>query len=947
MCALPANSVTFLFTDIEGSTQLWEQHPEAMQAALARHDNLLRRTIESHDGHVFKTVGDAFCAAFASPLNALHAAVQTQREVLEAPWELAEGLLVRTALHTGPAQMRDDDYFGIHVNRVARLIAIGHGGQILLSHATRQLLPEGLPGDLSLRDLGEHVLRDLIKPERVFQVLHPDLPTEFLPLKSINVRDNLPVQATALVGREGVVEDARRLLTQPDTRLVTLTGPGGVGKTRVALQVAAEALDKFPDGVRFIALAPINDPDFVIPALARVLGVQEIAGRPLLESTELYLRDKQMLLVLDNFEQVRSAAQLIAELLSTAPAIKVLVTSRAALHLRGEQEYAVTPLPLPPDSARHPRADDLTEYAAVALFVERATDAMPDFRITDDNALAVSEICRRVDGLPLAIELAAARIKVLPPHALSVRLQSRLKLLTSGPRDLPARQQTLRDAIAWSYDLLPVEQQRLFRRLAVFAGGCTLEAAEAVSSDGERVDVDVLEGLSSLVDMSLLRPQEQPDGEPRFLMLETIREFALERLISHSEADPVRQQHAEFFAELVEEAGPHLHGGARDPWLPRLAAERDNLRAAMRWSLDSGVPEIGLRIIAPLWLWFWFEGVAEGRRWADELLSAPGADRRTRTRGWALFVAAALAFAQGDVGAVRSRCEESESIAEEVGDKRLRALALAGRGSLMFEDPRTGRAKVEKALELARESGDAWVLAFASQLGGMLEGPLGNAAAARCLLEAAVSGFESVGDHWAVSLARLYLGIAALQDGDDERARDELERSLPAFQRTHDKKNASLVLTNLAQLAQRQARTEQAAALFIEALSDCHEVGDRPGAITCLEGLAGVALQSGDSHRAARLLGATAALKGRSTTVAAPLPARPVAADDPAAEEVGAPDRATYVGRMAEAASQRTVEATQALLGPRAYAAAWQQGRALSLDEALDDARGMLAEVTA
>jgi predicted ATPase/class 3 adenylate cyclase len=545
---LPMGTVTVLFSDIEGSTQRWEHHAQIMKGAVERHDRIMREAIAAYEGVVFRTEGDAFRAAFDTALNALNAAIQAQRTLEAEPWapEIAP-IRVRMALHVGTVEVRDGDYVGPSLNRIARLLSTAYGGQTLLSLAAEQLVRDNLPPGITLLDMGEHRLKDLIRSEHIFQVLAPDLRPEFPPLKTMdNQANNLPRQATALIGREREVEQVCTLVSRPDVALITLTGPGGTGKTRLGLQAAAELLENFSGGVWFVDLAPLTDDSMVFPAIAGVLEVKESAGHSLTDALRHYLSEKRVLLVLDNFEHVISASTQVSRLLAACPDLKVLVTSRVPLRLSGEHEYPVPPLALP-DPKHLPPLEQLTQYEAVRLFIERAVAIRPDFQVTNENAPAVTEICARLDGLPLAIELAAARIRLFPPQALLSRLSSRLKVLTGGGRDLPARLQTLRGAIEWSYDLLEEGEKHLFRRISVFQGGRTFEALEAVCNFDGKLEVNLLQSTEGLVSKSLVQQREKHNGEPGFWILETIQEFAREKLTESGEEEELRRQHLTYY----------------------------------------------------------------------------------------------------------------------------------------------------------------------------------------------------------------------------------------------------------------------------------------------------------------------------------------------------------------------------------------------------------------
>ena len=634
--------------------------------------------------------------------DAVAACLAAQHALQAHAWD---GLSIksRMALHSGAAEERDGDYYGPALNRAARLMAAGHGGQILLSLATEELVRDQLPAKVALRDMGERRLKDLIRPERVFQVIAADLPAEFPPLRTLDARpNNLPAQATPFIGREGAIRAIKEHLSRGKVRLLTLSGVGGTGKTRLALQAAADLVDEFEHGVFFVPLAALSDPALVLPAIAQTFDVREAAGRPLHDQLKEYLREKEMLLVLDNFEQVIDAAPAVGDLLSAAPRLKVLVTSREILRLSGETDYPVQPLSLP-DSKRLSPVNVLTQYEAVALFVERAVAVKPSFTVTNENAPAAAEICHRLDGLPLAIELAAARVRVLPPQRMLAELAHRLSFLTGGARDLPARQKTLRSAIDWSHDLLTADERKLFRRLAVFVGGCTLEAIESVCIPEN--DLPAVETVESLVDKSLVNETET-HGEPRFAMLETIREYAGERLLAEGEAESVRDGHLRYFVVLSEETKAKLMGAEQAVWLLRLEAEHENLRAALEWDLASPGSRRGLRICAALQRFWSTRGYfGEGRRWCARILGKSDGGEQTSERANALNTAGALADLQGGYSAARMQYEESLAIRRKLGDRRGIAASLGNLGIVSLEQGALAAARTLIRGELGDHAG--------------------------------------------------------------------------------------------------------------------------------------------------------------------------------------------------------------------------------------------------
>jgi predicted ATPase/DNA-binding CsgD family transcriptional regulator len=725
------------------------------------------------------------------------------------------------ALHTGTADWQAGDYhIEYTLNRLARLLAAGHGGQILLSGITWDLVRSDLPAGITARTLGALRLKDLVEPLPIFQLVVPDIPSDFPPLRTLDLRpNNLPTQLTALIGREQEIQSATALLRRPSVRLVTFVGPGGTGKTRLALQVAAEVSADFGDGVFFVNLAPITNPELIATTIAGILGLREVAGQILWETLQHYLRTRRVLLVLDNFEQVLGATPLVADLLRAAANLKVLVTSRSVLHVSGEHEFSVPPLALP-NRLHPPPMDVLTQYDAVWLFIERARAVRADFTVTNDNAPAVAEICHRLDGLPLAIELAAARIRILSPQALLQRLASRLTLLTRGARELPARQQTLRNTIDWSYSLLAVDEQALFRRLAVFVGGRALEAIEAVCHIAGDRELDALNGVASLVDKSLLQQEEGSEGETRFWMLETIWEYALEQLTASGELVTLRRQHAQYYVELTEQAVRHLEDSDQGISVQRLEREYDNLRAVLSWSSESGGDvAVGMRLVSLLWhFWEMHSHFAEGRAWAGRMLAASGNEPASQ-RADVLTAAGTMAWSQGDFAQAAAFHEQAVQLYRDLDDQPGIAFALNNLALQVREQGSQDRATAlcHESLALYRALGDRRGTAMLLHNLGDLAHEQGDHNRAEQLFEESLALERAIGDTWLVARTIGSLGSVVLAQDRYAAATTALTEALVTSQQLGDKLGVAQMLTGFAQLASRQNQPTRAVRLFAAA----------------------------------------------------------------------------------------------------------------------------------
>jgi predicted ATPase/class 3 adenylate cyclase len=816
MAQPPTGTVTFLFTDIEGSTRLVQDLGSHWRSVLEKHQRLLRRAFAAHHGIERGTEGDSFLVVFTHASEAVAAAIDAEQALDAANWPTGLHLRVRMGLHSGDARRGGDDYIGLDIHRAARIAAAAHGGQILLSDSTRSLVERELSPSIVIRDLGEHRLKDLDWPERLYQLDIPGRRNDFPPIRAVATAGYLPTETTSFVGRSREIEDVVDLLAAQ--RLVTLTGPGGVGKTRLSLRVAHAVADDFVDGAWFVSLSTVSDADQMHSAVAAALGVHSRSGGSPGGAVREYARTRVLLLILDNLEQVSGAHEVVGELLAEAPKLRILATSRAPLHVGGEQEYPVASL-LAPDPSAPAGPDALRGSDAVSLFVERARLVRPGLAIDDEVLRDIAEIARRVDGLPLAIELAAARSRLFSPDQVLRGLGRRLDSLVGGPRDAPERQRSMRGAFAWSHDLLTAREQAVFRRLGVFVGEWDVDAADAVvrAVDPATNAVDEIQGL---VEQSLVRPVDSP-AEPRFVMLDTIREYALERLDRAGESERARRAHAAHFAALAEQVGSLLRTPEAGTTLDRLERDIGNLRGALAWSLESGDVDTGLRLAAALG-GFWHQRghMAEARSAIVDLLDQPAA-ADSQAAANAIMTAGSLANWQGDYS--------------------------------------TGRRYGERALAMLRESGDqAAIAAELAELGyaTILDDPT----EATRMIEECVAIFESLGDETGAARARLGLAAAQLGLGELVAARDSVERSLKHFREIGDRYYPPFALTLLGRIEMVGGDLGAAERSFRDGINNAVIARSTIGLSVNLWALASVAIERGDAARGARLAGRAARL---------------------------------------------------------------------------------------
>jgi len=809
----PSGTVTFLFTDIQGSTKLWEQHHDGMDEAIKCHDALMTQAVEAHNGYVFKTVGDAFCVAFPSAIEAIMATIEAQKFINFENWGETK-IKVRMGLHTGEANERGGDYFGPTINRTARLMGIGHGGQILLSQSTYDRVSDSLPEASSLLDLGHHRLKDLAEAQQVYQLVHPDLNEVFPDLNSLSyLANNLPAQTTSFVGRESDIELATNLLNT--SRMVTLTGIGGTGKTRLSLQVAANLIEQYADGVWFVELASVSDPSRVSNTLAEVLNVSEMPGQSTITSLKDFLQNKNMLVVLDNCEHVLDAcADVATNLLKSCPNVQILASSREELGVRGETVCAIAPLPLPEQQTD---VDTLLNIPSVELFIERARLAKPNFDLTTDNAEAIAYICQRLDGIPFALELAAARVKTLPPQKLVERLDDRFRYLTSGRREEPDHHQTLRATIDWSYDLINDSEKILLNRLSVFQGRFILEAAEAICSNEDLDELLVMDDLSRLVQKSLVEVDEQHD-ELFYRLLETVRQYAQEKLEATEAVDKLKDQHLKFFADLANNIDSQVEGVDEVLWYRKFHLLHDNFRAALHWGLQhknaSYVYETCKSLAS---FWFVHGHMVEAQSWMLQAL------------------------------------QQREGVPQ---DLQAEILLWAGNYTVDLGDNEAGRDLIQESMAISQEINDQNGIASALTNLGVATNNLGDLEGAKQIYEKAIHIYQTMGEEKSIATALNNLGNVILEMGDLKQARRLFEESKSICKKFDIKQGLAIALDNLGTVSLKQDDLVSSRIHFSQCVKIYHDIGDKFGVANSFSGFSLLLEQEGQPKTAAQLQGA-------------------------------------------------------------------------------------------
>jgi predicted ATPase/class 3 adenylate cyclase len=912
---LPSGTVTFLFTDIEGSTRLAQEFPDAMPSLLARHNQILNQAIEAHNGMIFRFVGDSFAVAFHTAHDALKAALTAQRQLHSEKWSPAP-IKVRMGVHTGAAQLKEvqneisyEGYATLALTQ--RIMSAGHGGQILLSQSVFDLIRENLPEKVQLLDMGERQLKDILRLERIYQLAVPDLPSEFPPLNTFEIfKHNLSPQLTSFIGREREMAEARKLLSF--TRLLTFIGPGGTGKTRLSLQVAAEQLTNFKDGVWLVELAPLSDSAYIVSTIASLFKLREVQGTPLSDILVDYLRGKQLLLILDNCEHlVEACAELSERLLYACPNLKIIASSREALGIAGETVYRVPSLSLPQKTSP---ASSLMDYEAVQLFVERAAKAQSHFHLTEHNAFAIAQICSRLDGIPLAIELAAARVKLFTAEQIAERLDDRFKLLTGGSRTALPRQQTLRALIDWSYQSLDEREQRAFCQLAVFSGGWTFEAAESVLGESEAMD-----SLASLINKSLVNVEEQED-KSRYHFLETIRQYAMDKLLESGESSQARDRHLNYFLAYAEYSEGKLTGAERLSRLNALELEHDNFRSAMRWALGNNKPRAALKMVTFLSdFWFARGHLAEGRSWCRAALGhsntlSQGDGEGERERGQAFYVLAYLSINHGDHHEGQVAAREAVARARRSNDdlQLVRSLIIFGLASAFLGDVDQAFDSFHESESLCRQTGFndalAWVLVSMAYITIEVRGYDAEQEIRSYLEESLALTHDSANLQIAGRSNEVLAQLAFLR-GDLAEARRLSEKVFAYYRELGDRVSLNGYQSRIAHALRQTGNLEEALAFYRETILVWQEFGHRGAVAHQLECFAFIAKVHGQADRAVKLTSAAEVLR----------------------EIAGSP-----MMRMERLEYDKELAELRAGMDEESFASLWEEGRSMSMEKAIE-----------
>jgi len=920
---LPSGTVTFLFTDIENSTPLWEQYPGIMKSALAGHDAILKETVESNNGQIIKTTGDGVHAVFSTAMDAIEASLNAQHEFQTSEFFAKRpdvgknsevSIRVRMGLHTGEAELRDGDYYGSTLNRAARIMGIGHGGQILVSEITLRVAREHLPQKISILDLGLHQLKGLNRPERIYQLNTRGLQHEFPPLKSLSrATNNLPSQLTSFIGRECELAETKSRLD--GTRLLTLIGPGGTGKTRLSIELGSQILSTFKDGVWLVEFAPISDPSLIMQTIASVINIREIPGTPLKGLVHDYLREKHLLLILDNCEHlVEASAQVADDLLHIAPNIKIIASSREALGINGETVYRVPSLSLPEQA-------DVTKDAAmgfesVQLFVDRASAANRKFQLTDEDASFVAQICSRLDGIPLAIELAASRITVFSPEQIAKRLDDRFRLLTGGSRTALPRQQTLRALIDWSYDLLSEDERALLRRLSVFAGGWTFEAAETICNS-----LDVLEHLPQLINKSLVVVNDEYD-ETRYYLLETIRQYARDKLLENNEGERTRDRHLAYFLEMTETAMPEMLTREKElEWIRKLEIEYDNIRAAVEWCLSND-PIAAMRLVRSLtYLYVVTSYASEGHLWGEEalekvkLLTDSGkilSDDEKLHKARLISGMSIMSFSMGDNRLTAIEAEQAVDLLRSLDDKWTLALTLAFHtaGKLITGKFDEAIVSIEEALELAEKLGDKYILGSVISAASNVESYVNrDIAKSDALREKAMELLEQHGSRWSYGITVYGFGNLLILQKEFQKAREKFEIALQTMQEIGSTRNVIMIKSDLAHILRHEGNYSEAISSYRETILEWQRMGHRSAVAHQLECLAFIAKALEDTKKATKLLGAAETLRQKIEIDMTP------------------PEREEYEKEFAD---------LKANMDEKEFTSLWSEGQSMTMDEAIE-----------